>query len=47
MNETKKISRRKYTAEYKAKVALEAMQENQTLPGLCSKYQLSHKPVFS
>ena len=28
MNETKKVSRRKYTAEFKAKVALEAMQEN-------------------
>jgi len=37
MNETKKISRRKY----KAKVALESMQESQTLPELCSKYQLS------
>ncbi|MCQ2308358.1 MAG: transposase [Bacteroidales bacterium] len=45
MNETKKVSRRKYTAEFKAKVALEAMQENQTLPELCSKYQLSPNQV--
>jgi len=45
MNDTKKISRRKYTAEFKAKVALEAMQENQTLPELCGKYQLSPNQV--
>ncbi len=38
MNETKKISRCKYTAEFTAKVVLEAMQESQTLPELCSKY---------
>jgi len=31
MNETKEISRRKYTAEYKVKVALEAMQELPTM----------------
>ncbi|MCQ2306920.1 MAG: hypothetical protein MJ000_05055 [Bacteroidales bacterium] len=41
MNETKKVSRRKYTAEFTAEVALEAMQENQTLSELCSKYQLN------
>ncbi len=40
MNETKKVSRRKYTAEFRAKIALEAMQENHTLPELCSKYLL-------
>jgi len=45
MNETKKISRRKYTAEYKSKVALEAMQASQTLPELCSKYQLSPNQI--
>ncbi len=45
MNETKKISRRKYAAEFKAKVALEAMQKNQTLPELCSKYQISQNQI--
>jgi len=45
MNETRKISRREYTAEYKAKVAMEAMQESQTLPDLCSKYQLSPNQI--
>ena len=40
MNNTKKTSRRKFTAEFKAKVALEAMQENQTLSDLCRKYEL-------
>jgi len=40
MNNSKKTSRRKFTAEYKAKVALEAMQERQTLSELCKKYEL-------
>jgi len=40
MNNSKKTSRRKFTTEYKAKVALEAMQERQTLSELCKKYEL-------
>ena len=35
MGDPKKISRRKYTAEF----ALKAMQENKTLPELGSKHQ--------
>lgn len=40
MNNTTKKSRRKFTAEFMAKVALEAMQERQTLSELCKKYEL-------
>lgn len=40
MNNSKKKSRRRFTAEFKAKVALEAMQERQTLSDLCKKYEL-------
>lgn len=40
MNNPKKASRRKFTAEFKAKIALEAMQERQTLSELCKKYEL-------
>lgn len=40
MNNSRKPSRRKFTAEFKAKVALEAMPERQTLSDLCKKYEL-------
>lgn len=40
MTNSKKVSRRKFTAEFKAKVALEAMQEKETLSDLCKKYEL-------
>lgn len=40
MNNITKKSRRKFTAEFKAKVALEAMQERQTLSELCKKYEV-------
>lgn len=45
MNNTTKKSRRKFTAEFKAKVALEAMQERQTLSELCKKYELHPNQV--
>jgi len=37
---TTKKSRRKFTAEFKAKVALEALQERSTLSELCKRYDL-------
>lgn len=45
MNNTTKKSRRKFTAEFKAKVALEAMQERQTLSELYKKYELHPNQV--
>ncbi len=43
MNNTTKKSRWKFTAEFKAKVALEAMQERQTLSE--QKYELHPNQV--
>ena len=40
MNNTKKTSRRKFTPEFKAKVAMEALQERMTLAELSKKYEL-------
>jgi transposase-like protein len=37
---TKKTSRRKFTAEFKAKVALEAQQERATLSELSKRYDV-------
>lgn len=45
MNNTTKKSRRKFTAEFMAKVALEAMQERQTLSELYKKYELHPNQV--
>ena len=45
MNNTTKKSRRKFTAEFMAKVALEAMQERQTLSEQCKKYELHPNQV--
>ena len=39
-NNTKTRSRRKYTAEFKAKVAMEALQERMTLSELSKKYEV-------
>lgn len=36
----KSITRRKFTPEFKAKVALEAVKELQTIETLCKKYEL-------
>jgi transposase len=36
----KSITRRKFTPEFKAKVALEAVKELQTMETLCKKYEL-------
>ena len=36
----KTITRRKFTPEFKAKVALEAVKELQTIEALCKKYEL-------
>jgi transposase-like protein len=36
----KKISRRKFTAEFKAKVAMEALQERATLSELSKRYEV-------
>jgi transposase-like protein len=36
----KKISRRKFTAEFKAKVAMEALQERSTLSELSKRYEV-------
>ena len=35
-----KMSRRKFTAEFKAKVAIEAIKEQQTIEALSKKYDL-------
>lgn len=35
-----KVSRRKFTPEFKAKVALESVKEQQTIEVLCKKYEL-------
>lgn len=40
MNNTQNKSRRKFSAEFKAKVALEAMQERMTLSELSQKYEV-------
>lgn len=40
MNNTKTRSRRKFTAEFKAKVAMEALQEKLTLTELSKKYDV-------
>ena len=40
MNNTKTRSRWKFTAEFKAKVAMEALQEKQTLTELSKKYDV-------
>ena len=37
-----KITRRKYTPEFKARVALEAIREHHTLAELSKKYEVSH-----
>ena len=39
--------KRKFTAEFKAKVALEGMQERQTLSELCKKYELHSQPDYA
>lgn len=39
-NNTKTRSRRKYTAEFKARVAMEALQERFTLSELSKKYEV-------
>ena len=39
-NNTKTRSRRKFTAEFKAKVAMEALQERLTLSELSKKYEV-------
>ncbi|MCF8202944.1 MAG: transposase [Crocinitomicaceae bacterium] len=36
-----KTTRRKFTAEFKAKVALDAIKEQQSLPELSQKYEVS------
>jgi len=40
-----KGSRRKFSAEFKAKVALEALQERETIEILCKKYDLHPNQV--
>ena len=35
-----KVSRRKFSAEFKAKVSIEAIKEQQTIETLCKKYEL-------
>ena len=40
MTNTKTRSRRKFTAEFKAKVAMEALQEKLTLSELSKKYEV-------
>ena len=40
MTNTKTRSRRKFTAEFKAKVAMEALQERLTLSELSKKYEV-------
>ena len=40
-----KSTRRKHTAEFKAKVALEALREQSTLSELSSKYELSQAQI--
>ena len=40
MTNTKTRSRRKFTAEFKAKVAMEALQEKLTLSELSKKYEI-------
>ena len=41
----KKSTRRKHTAEFKAKVAIEALREQSTLSELSSKYELSQAQI--
>ena len=36
----KKVSRKKFGAEFKAKVAIEAIKEHQTMPELALKYEV-------
>jgi transposase-like protein len=38
-------NRRKFTAAYKAKVAIEAIQERETLSSLSSKYELTQEQI--
>jgi len=38
-------SRRKFTASFKAKVALEALRERESLSSLSSKYELSQEQI--
>ena len=40
-------SRRKFTAEFKAMVAMEALQERQTLSELCKKHNLHPNQISS
>ena len=40
-----KTTRRKHTAEFKAKVAMEALREQSTLSELSSKYELSQAQI--
>ena len=40
-----KTTRRKHTAEFKAKVAIEALREQSTLSELSSKYELSQAQI--
>ena len=42
-----KSKRRKQTAEFKAKVAIEALREQSTLSELSSKYELSQAPIIT
>lgn len=34
------MSKNKYTAQFKAKVSLEALKEDQSIPEICGKYDL-------
>lgn len=38
-------SRRKFTAEFKSKVAIEALQEQETIESICKKYDLHPNQV--
>ena len=38
-------NRRKFTAAFKAKVAIEALRERESLSSLSSKYELSHEQI--
>ena len=47
MTNTNQKSRRKFTAEFKAMVAMEALQERQTLSELCKKHNLHPNQISS
>ena len=40
-------NRRKFTAAFKAKVALEAIRERESLSALSSRYELKQEQIFS